>query len=116
MNVDESVVSRAAADKLVVTPQGVFPCRFFFSSGYSPAAAGGDAGGDGDAGVSSRAVMERIREIIADEDPSHPRSDDAVAAILKQEGTAIARRTVAKYREAMKIPSSSLRRRWTGGK
>lgn len=112
MNVDESTVSRAAADKLVVTPQGVFPCRFFFSSGFSPAAAGGDA----DAGVSNRAVMERIREIVAAEDPAHPVSDDAIAAQLKAEGTNIARRTVAKYRDLLKIPASNLRRRWSGKK
>ena len=55
--------------------------------------------------------MERIKEIIADEDERHPLSDDAIAAILKKEGVDIARRTVAKYREAMHIPSSSLRRR-----
>ena len=110
MNVDESTVSRAAADKLVVTPQGVFPCRFFFGSGFSPAAAGTEGG---DAGVSSRAVMERIREIVAAEDPAHPVSDDAISAQLKAEGTNVARRTVAKYREALKIPSSSLRRRWS---
>ena len=108
MDVDESTVSRAAADKLVITPQGVFPCRFFFSSGFSPAAAGGDG-----SGVSNRAVMERIREIVAAEDPAHPVSDDAIAAQLKSEGTAIARRTVAKYREQLKIPGSSLRRRWS---
>ena len=109
MNVDESTVSRAAADKLVITPQGVFPCRFFFGSGFSPAA----AGDGGDAGISNRAVMERIREIVAAEDPSRPESDDAIAAKLKAEGTNIARRTVAKYRDLMKIPSSSLRRRWS---
>ena len=111
MGVDESTVSRAAADKLVITPQGVFPCRFFFSSGFSPAAAG--SGGSADAGVSSRAVMERIREIVDAEDPAHPESDDAIAAILKKEGTPVARRTVAKYRDQLKIPSSSLRRRWS---
>ena len=106
MHVDESVVSRAAADKLVATPQGVFPCRYFFSSGFPPAAAGG-----GDGGVSSRAVMERIRELIADEDPAKPLSDNDLAALLKKEGTPVARRTVAKYRDLAKIPAASLRRR-----
>ena len=104
MELDESVVSRAAADKLVVTPQGVFPCRFFFSSGF------GNGGAEGE-GQSSHAVTERIKEIVAGEDPARPLSDDAIAAILKDEGVAIARRTVAKYREAAHIPSSSLRRR-----
>ncbi|MBQ6352659.1 MAG: RNA polymerase factor sigma-54, partial [Lentisphaeria bacterium] len=108
MRVDESVVSRAAADKLVVTPQGVFPCRFFFSSGFSPAAAGN---GSADSGVSSRAVMERIRELIADEDPARPLSDNELAAMLKDDGTPVARRTVAKYREALRIPAAALRRR-----
>ena len=105
MGLDESVVSRAAADKLVVTPQGTFPCRYFFSSGFG---AGDGAEGEGQ---SSRAIMERIKEIVADEDAAHPLSDDAIAAILKKQGVNIARRTVAKYREAMHIPSSSLRRR-----
>jgi len=105
MQVDESVVSRAAADKLVRTPQGVFPCRFFFSSGF-PSSGGADGEGQ-----SSRAVMERIKELIASEDPARPYSDDAVAAMLKKEGVDIARRTVAKYRKSMHIPSSSLRRR-----
>lgn len=105
MHVDESVVSRAAADKLIRTPQGVFPCRYFFSSGFS------GSSGNGNEAQSSRAVMERIRELIGAEDPAHPRSDDALAATLKAEGVDIARRTVAKYRELMHIPSSSLRRR-----
>ena len=109
MNVDESTVSRAVADKQVITPQGVYPCRYFFGSGFAP----GAAGGDGDAGVSNRAVMERIREIVAAEDPAHPVSDDAISVQLKAEGTPVARRTVAKYREALKIPASSLRRRWS---
>ena len=108
MHVDESVVSRAAADKLVATPQGVFPCRYFFTSGFSPAAAGN---GNADGGVSSRAVMERIRELIADEDPARPLSDGKLAALLNEEGTPVARRTVAKYREALKIPAAALRRR-----
>jgi RNA polymerase sigma-54 factor len=111
MDVDESVVSRAAADKLVITPQGVFPCRYFFTSGFAPATAGGE---DGDPGVSSRAVMERLRELIAEEDLAHPRSDNELAELLKNEGTNIARRTVAKYRDLLKIPAASLRRRrWT---
>ena len=105
MEVDESVVSRAAADKFVRTPQGVFPCRFFFSSGFS------GTGANGGDGQSSRAVMERIREIIDAEDSAHPYSDDAVAAMLRKENVDIARRTVAKYRELLRIPSSSLRRR-----
>jgi len=105
MDVDESVVSRAAADKLVRTPQGVFPCRFFFSAGFS------GSGGNGGTGQSSRAVMERIREIVGSEDPVHPYSDDAIAAMLKAEKVDIARRTVAKYRDLLRIPSSSLRRR-----
>ena len=108
MGVDESVVSRAAADKLVITPQGVFPCRFFFSSGFAPATAGG---GDGDSGVSNRAVMERLRELVAEEDPARPYSDSKLAELLDAEGTHIARRTVAKYREALRIPAASLRRR-----
>ena len=104
LGLHETTVSRAAADKYVKTPQGVFPFRFFFSSGYD------SAGGSGEA-VSNRAVMERIRKLIEAEDPAHPLSDGRIAELLNEEKIPIARRTVAKYRESMKLPPTSLRRR-----
>ena len=104
LGVHETTVSRAAAEKYILTPQGIFPFKFFFSG--KVAAAGTDAGE-----LSNRAVMERIRELIAAEDPKHPLSDEKIAAALTAGGVAIARRTVAKYRESMKIPPTNLRRR-----
>lgn len=104
IGVHETTISRAAADKYVATPQGIFPFRFFFSAGYEHAGESGDA-------VSNRVVMERIRELIAAEDSTHPLSDERVSELLKAENFPVARRTVAKYRELMKIPPSSLRRR-----
>lgn len=96
----ESTVSRVTTNKYVHTPQGVFELKFFFTSGLSS-----DAGQ-----VSSESVKERIREMIAAEDPKKPLSDQAIAAVLKKEGVDIARRTVAKYREMLNILSSSRRK------
>ena len=101
----ETTVSRAAKEKYAATPRGVKPLNFFFPGG------GTAAPGNGEAALSPRAVTERIRELIAAEDPRHPLSDDAVAEKLRSEGIDIARRTVAKYREAAGILKTSLRRR-----
>ena len=100
---DESTISRAVADKYIRTPHGVMPLRFFFSSG----------GGSGEGGdrVASAAVMEQIRRIVQDEDPTSPCSDERIVAILGENGVKIARRTVAKYREILKIPPASGRKR-----
>lgn len=97
----ESTVSRATANKYVHTPQGTFELKFFFTSGLQTA--------DGDE-VSAESVKERIREIIASEDPQNPLSDQQIAKMLKAENVDIARRTVAKYREMMGILPSSKRR------
>lgn len=102
LDLHETTISRAVANKFVETPQGVFPFKFFFSTGFT--AEGGEE-------LSSRAVMEKIRELIGREDPAKPLSDEQLALLLKEEGLAVARRTVAKYREAMNLPSSNLRRR-----
>ncbi len=97
----ESTVSRATANKYVHTPQGTFELKFFFTSSLQTA--------DGDE-VSAESVKERIREIIAREDPRRPLSDQQIAKLLAQENIAIARRTVAKYREMMGVLPSSKRR------
>lgn len=89
------------ANKYVRTPQGIFPLKFFFSAGFTSE--------DG-AELSNRAVMEKIRELIQKEPPAKPLSDEQLAQMLKAGGIAVARRTVAKYREALGIPSSNLRR------
>ena len=102
LELHETTVSRAVANKYVETPQGIFPFKFFFTAGFT--------GEDGTA-VSNRAVMEKIKELIDKENPAKPLSDEQLAQMLKAGGLAVARRTVAKYREGMNIPSSSLRRK-----
>ena len=97
----ESTVSRATANKYVHTPQGTFELKYFFTSSLQ--------GADGDE-VSAESVKERIREIIEAEDPKRPLSDQHIAGMLAAENVAIARRTVAKYREMMGILPSSKRR------
>ena len=104
VGVHETTVSRAIAGKYLRTPQGVLEFRFFFSPGYET---------EGGESVSNRAVMERIRALIAEEDPRRPLSDEKLSQLLKEEGLKVARRTVAKYREAMAIPATPLRRSFT---
>ena len=99
----ESTVSRVTANKYMMTPRGVFELRYFFTVAIA-AVEGGDA-------HSSEAVRDRIRELIDAEKPLDVLSDDAIVDILKKNGVDIARRTVAKYREGMSIPSSVQRRR-----
>ena len=99
----ESTVSRVVNNKYMHTHRGLFEMRFFFHSGIA-SAAGGES-------VSSLTVKEKIRKIISDEDHDRPYSDAAIVKILEAEGLQIARRTVAKYREELKIPSSSSRKR-----
>src|SRR5690606_3276975 len=99
----ESTVSRVAANKYMMTPRGVFELRYFFTTAIA-AADGGDA-------HSAEAVRDRIRSLVDAEDVEDVLSDDAIVDILRKEGVEIARRTVAKYREAMNIPSSVQRRR-----
>lgn len=98
----ESTVSRVVNNKYMHTHRGLFEMRFFFHSGI--------ASTHGGENVSSLTVKERIRKIIAAEDARKPLSDAAIVKILTGEGLQIARRTVAKYREELKIPSSSSRR------
>jgi RNA polymerase sigma-54 factor len=99
----ESTVSRVTANKYMMTPRGVFELRYFFTVAIA-SAEGGDA-------HSSEAVRDRIRELIDAEKPHDVLSDDAIVDMLKRNGVDIARRTVAKYREGMSIPSSVQRRR-----
>jgi RNA polymerase sigma-54 factor len=98
----ESTISRVTSSKYMHTPRGVFEFRHFFSSHV--------AGEDG-AGESSTAVRAKIRRLVAQEDPARPLSDSAIADLLGKEGIQVARRTVAKYREALGIEPSSERRR-----
>ena len=97
----ESTVSRATANKYVHTPQGTFELKYFFTSSLQ--------GADGEE-VSAESVKDRIREIIAQEDPRRPFSDQHIAKMLSTEHVGIARRTVAKYRGIMGVLPSSKRR------
>lgn len=98
----ESTVSRVVNNKYVHTPRGVYELKYFFRSGLSSA-----YGED----VSSLAVKEKIRKLCSEESPAKPYSDATIVKILTREGIQIARRTVAKYREELGIPSSSKRRK-----
>lgn len=99
----ESTVSRVTANKSMATPRGTFELKFFFTSAIA-AADGGEA-------HSAEAVRHRIRQLIDAESASDVLSDDTIVDRLRAAGIDIARRTVAKYREAMRIPSSVQRRR-----
>jgi len=99
----ESTVSRVTANKYMLTPRGVFELRYFFTAAIA-SAGGGDA-------HSSEAVRDRIKQLIDEEKPVDVLSDDAIVDMLRENGVDIARRTVAKYREGMNIPSSVQRRR-----
>lgn len=97
----ESTVSRVTTNKYILTPQGLFELKYFFSS-HVATAEGGEC--------SSTAIRAMIKKIIASENPCKPLSDNAIATVLKNEGIDVARRTVAKYRESLRISSSSERK------
>jgi len=99
----ESTVSRVTSNKYLGTPRGVFELKYFFTSAIA-SAEGGEA-------HSAEAVRWRIRQLVEAETPGAVLSDDALVDELRKAGIDIARRTVAKYREAMRIPSSIDRRR-----
>ncbi|MEO1067363.1 MAG: RNA polymerase factor sigma-54 [Pseudomonadota bacterium] len=99
----ESTVSRVTSNKYMTTPRGIFELKYFFTSAIA-SAEGGEA-------HSAEAVRHRIRTLIDDESPKKILSDDALVTLLRESGIDIARRTVAKYREALRIPSSVQRRR-----
>jgi RNA polymerase sigma-54 factor len=102
LGMHESTISRVTTQKYMHTPRGIYELKYFFSSHVS-ASDGGEC--------SSTAVRAMIRKLIQAEDPGKPLSDDKIAHLLGTEGIQVARRTVAKYREAMAIPSSSDRKR-----
>jgi RNA polymerase sigma-54 factor len=98
----ESTVSRVTSNKSIATPRGIFELKFFFTTAL--------AGANGET-HSAEAVRHRVQALIAAEESRYILSDDAVAQILQKEGIDIARRTVAKYREALRIPGSAQRKR-----
>lgn len=103
IEVHESTVSRATANKYVQTPHGIFELKFFFNSGI--------ASDEGD-GLASVGVQRIIKELIAAEDPTKPLSDQQITELIGEKGYTISRRTVAKYRDELGLPSSSKRRRF----
>lgn len=100
----ESTISRVTNKKYMLTPRGIFELKYFFSS-HVGTAGGGEC--------SSTAIRALIKKLVAAENPRKPLSDSKLAEILEDQGINVARRTVAKYREAMAIPSSSDRKRLT---
>mgnify|MGYP000884867526 FL=1 len=98
----ESTISRATNGKYVETPRGLFELKYFFSAGLNSQL------GD----ISSTSVKATIKEIIDNENHKKPYSDQQIVDLLKDKGTIISRRTVAKYRDELNIPSSTLRRRY----
>ncbi len=100
----ELTVSRVTSNKAIATPRGVFEMKYFFTSAIAASGASAEA-------HSSEAVRDRIKEFIMNETPAGILSDDRIVTMLKADGIDIARRTVAKYRDALRIPSSAARRR-----
>ncbi len=103
VDLHESTVSRVTTNKFISTPRGIFELKYFFTSSVSSSSGADD--------VSSKTVMFYIKELIDGEAPERVLSDDAIVNMLRNKNIDIARRTVAKYREAMHIPSSVIRRR-----
>ena len=102
VDMHESTISRVTTGKYMHTPRGVYEFRYFFSSHVAAA--------DGTE-IASTAIRAKIKKLIAGEDPASPLSDSRIAELLAADGARVARRTVAKYREAMQISPSSERRR-----
>jgi RNA polymerase sigma-54 factor len=98
----ESTISRVVKAKTIHTPQGLFDLNYFFS-----ASLGSNSGDD----VSATVVKHKIKALVQAEDPAKPLSDETIAKLLERDGIKVARRTVNKYREEIKIPPASRRRR-----
>ncbi|MEM7197092.1 MAG: RNA polymerase factor sigma-54 [Pseudomonadota bacterium] len=103
VDLHESTVSRVTSNKYIHTPRGIYELKYFFTSALTSAS--------GNSTISAEAVRYRINKLIEEEDANDIRSDDTIVEMLRAEGIDIARRTVAKYREAMHIPSSIQRRK-----
>jgi RNA polymerase sigma-54 factor len=101
LELHESTISRVTTHKYMATPFGVFELKYFFGSHVAT-----DTGG----AASSTAIRALIKQLIGDEDPRIPLSDSRIAELLADQGIVVARRTVAKYREALKIPAVAMRK------
>ncbi len=102
ISMHESTISRVTTNKYMHTPQGIFPMKYFFTTGF--------ADGTGTE-ISSLTVKDAIQKMIKEEDPTAPLKDQQIVDLLKSRGIDIARRTVAKYREELRIPPTSVRKR-----
>jgi RNA polymerase sigma-54 factor len=103
ISMHESTISRVTTNKYMHTPQGIFPLKFFFTTGFTTAGTGTE--------VSSLTVKDTIQKMVREEDLAAPLKDQQIVDALKARGLDIARRTVAKYREELRIPPTSVRRR-----
>ena len=103
VGIHETTVSRAIASKYMQTPRGTFEMKYFFTPGYKTA--------DGQS-ISNKTIKDAISHLVAEEDTANPLSDQAMVEMLAEQGTKVARRTVAKYREELKILPSHLRRQY----
>ena len=101
LGLHESTVSRVTTQKYMLTPHGTFELKYFFGSHVAT-----DSGG----AASSTAIRALIKQLIAAEDTRHPLSDNKIAQLLGEQGFVVARRTIAKYREAMRIYPVSQRK------
>lgn len=104
VEVHESTVSRATTNKYMETPQGLYELKYFFSTGVQC--------GRGAEKVSARSIKKQIEEMVAQEDPTQPLSDELIAQNLQEQGISISRRTIAKYRNELGIASTIVRRRY----
>jgi RNA polymerase sigma-54 factor len=103
LDCDPSTISRTVADKYVQTPRGIYPLRYFFT--------GGTENTDGEA-TSWDSVKARVKEIVDGEEKKNPMNDDEIAAKLRDEGLTVSRRTIAKYRQQLHIPTARQRREY----
>ncbi len=102
LELHESTISRATTQKYMQTPRGTYELKYFFSTGVSQY---------GSADQSATAIKSHIKSLIDQEDPKKPLSDNKLMALLEEKEITVARRTIAKYREALNIPSSSERKK-----
>jgi len=103
LGIHVATVSRAVSEKWIQTPRGIFPLRRFFSGG-TQSAEGEDMSWD--------AVKEKLKAIIGDEDHANPLNDEEIVLKLKEQGIDLARRTVAKYRKILNVPTARQRRQY----
>ena len=101
LGVHETTVSRAIANKYMQTPRGIFEMKYFFTPGFKTAEG---------AQISNMTIKDTIEQLIAEEDPEHPLSDQDIVGLLKEKGISVARRTIAKYRDQLNIQPSHLRK------